>query len=251
MTQIKVGNKTCKFDSSNHTYTVDGKEVPGTTTITGMIDKSDPLMWWVAGQAKDHIEENMEPGKKYDEVEIKDLAEGAKYAFRKSGSDATTIGTIVHKFCEDWIKAEIHQGKYGPEKPSLPENKKAVQSDKQFLKWTRENDVDFEATEQIIYHPRFQYAGTYDAKATVNGDRLIIDFKTSKSIYNEHHLQATAYLKAERLKDDENIDGYGLIRFHKDSAGVESVIETADRETNNHWEAFRAALQLYKWDKRQ
>jgi hypothetical protein len=190
----------------------------------------------------------MEPGKEYDEVEIKNLAEGAKYAFRKSSSDATTIGTIVHQFAEDWLNAELHQGKYGPEKPSLPHNEKAKESAKKFLDWLQENEVKPKATEQVVYHPMLGYAGTYDLKAEVNGKNLIIDFKTSKGLYEEYDLQATAYLRAEEQRNpDEDLDGFGLIRFPKDLADFEARIVTDQKEISKNWNAFNGCLAIYNW----
>jgi len=248
MSQVKVEDQVCKFDKDSHTYRVDGQEIPGVTTVTGVIDKSTPLIWWAVNNARDYILEKMEPGREYDEVEIKDLAQGARLAHKKSSSDATTIGTIVHQFAEDWLNAEIRKGKYSPDKPDLPHNEKAKESAEKFLKWLRENEVEPKEIEQMVYHPMFGYAGTYDLKAEVNGKNLIIDFKTSKDLYKEYDLQATAYLRAEEQRSpDEDLDGFGLIRFPKDSADFEAKIVTDQEEITKNWSAFNGCLAVYNW----
>ncbi len=48
-------------------------------------------------------------------------------------------------------------------------------------------------TEQTVWSRTHRYAGTLDLVAYVDGVRTLIDFKTSKAIYAEAHLQNVAY----------------------------------------------------------
>lgn len=247
MKTVKVDEKTCRFDAEKHKYYVNGQEVPGATTVTGVIDKSNALKWWAVNHARDYILENMEPGEEYDEKDINNLAQGARLAHQSDSSDAKVVGTVVHSFAEDWIQSKLN----GKEEPDLPVNDEARESAQRFLDWVDSNDVEFLATEQIVFHPMFGYAGTYDCKAIVNGNRLIIDFKTSKRLYDEYDLQATGYLKAEQQrKPDENLDGYSIIRFPKSGADFEVKIETDYDQIIQHWGGFIAALRLYEWQQK-
>ena len=108
MIKREVGGTEIKFDPENHSYHVEDKEAPGVTTITGVIDKSTPLMWWVANSARDYIKDELDPGEPLDEVEIDELAEGARLAHKRQGGKATTIGSIVHNFAEDFLNAQIN-----------------------------------------------------------------------------------------------------------------------------------------------
>jgi hypothetical protein len=65
-----------------------------------------------------------------------------------------------------------------------------------FQDWAREADVRPLAIEQTVYHPRLGYAGTLDLVAHVGGKLAVVDFKTSKSVYAESHLQNIAYQDA-------------------------------------------------------
>lgn len=246
MKEIKVGDKTCRFDEKKHQYKVDGQVVPGTTSITGVIDKSYALIWWAVNEARDYILDEMEPGKAYDEVEIDELAQGARLAHKRSSGKALAIGTVVHTYAENWIKAQLN----GTEEPEMPANDQAQESAIEFLDWVEENDIEFLTSEQMVYHPMFGYAGTYDAKAIVNGDLLVIDFKTSKGIYDEYYLQSVAYMRAEQQRTGEDIDGIAIARFPKSSAGFEVKTVTDNRELRQHWNGFQGALKIHNWQKR-
>ncbi len=243
MKSVEVNGQVCKFDPDDHKYLVDGETVPGTTSITGIIDKSTPLMWWVANEARSYIKDNLTPGESLDEVEIDELAEGARLAHKRSSSKALSIGTVVHKYAEDWIKSKL----MGGSEPDFPENEEAQESAIEFLDWAERSDIIWLGSEQMVYHPEHRYAGTYDAIARIDGDLYIIDFKTSKSIYKEYYLQAVAYMKAQQVSTDRYIDGIAICRFPKNSAGFEVEKITDDDEIERHWQGFLGALQVYRW----
>lgn len=248
MIKRKIGDLEIKFDSDDHQYYVEDEEVPGVTTITGVIDKSTPLMWWVANSARDYIKDELAPGEALDEIEIDELAEGARLAHKRQGSKATTIGSIVHKFAEDFIQAKIND----TEEPDLPVNENAKNSAKQFLVWFSENDIKPIETEQICYNSNQNYAGTYDLLCEIDGDLTVIDFKTSKAIYDEYWLQVTAYLFAARhmsyFEEKDVPEQAGIIRFPKDGEGFEIEIEDDEKRLWRHfWYGFVSARNILRW----
>lgn len=244
MKSITIDDKTCRFKAKNHTYKVKGKQVPGVTSITGIIDKSGPLIWWAVGEAENYIKKEMESGKSYDEVEIDKLAENAKYAHKRSAKKATSIGTVVHKYAEDYINAILNNKK----EPEMPENEEAQESVIEFLDWWESNEVKPIASEKIVWFPEYDYAGTADLITRINGKKFLIDFKTSKGLYSEYDLQATAYLKAEENRLNTQFSGgFGLLRFPKNSAGFEKKLVSDRKKIEKHWKGFKAARDLYKW----
>jgi hypothetical protein len=46
------------FSEARHVYTLDGKHVPGVTTIIGVLDKSNALTKWAAGEVARYVAEN-------------------------------------------------------------------------------------------------------------------------------------------------------------------------------------------------
>ncbi|MEK6884229.1 MAG: hypothetical protein AABY22_31655, partial [Nanoarchaeota archaeon] len=75
-----------EFDKLKHLYFVttpdeETKRAYGVTSILGVLNKP-ALMFWSANMAAKYVEDNLMPGKALDEIEIKNLAEGAKNAHK-------------------------------------------------------------------------------------------------------------------------------------------------------------------------
>ena len=50
--------KALTFDPTRHRYRLDGKPVPGVTTIVGVLDKSGPLTAWAARSVAEYVWDN-------------------------------------------------------------------------------------------------------------------------------------------------------------------------------------------------
>lgn len=243
----RISHPVVEFDESNHEYWVrrngHKENVPGTTTITGVLDKSQPLIWWAVNCARDYILEQLQPGEPLDELEIEELAKGARLAHRNASDKAKSLGTLVHDWIEDYIDTQIHNQ---PE-PDWPVNEDSHECIIEFLDWEESNDVEWGASEVVVYHPEAHYAGTYDALAKVNGRITIVEFKTASGIYGEHKLQTTAYLRAEEQYRERNIDGITILRVPKDAQEFETYECYDNEELQGHFEGFLGARELLSW----
>jgi len=96
-------------------------------------------------------------------------------------------GTEIHTMTE-----MVDNGLYIPE---LVEDRvhAALVAYEQFLV---ENDVEWEETEEIIFHEDLFYAGTKDRLGTVNGVRYLVDLKSGNK-YRWHILQLAGYFMCE------------------------------------------------------
>lgn len=245
--QIYGGAVTLNYEDGRHRYYVTDKEqkmehqlVPGCTTILGVINKP-ALMGWAVKMAGEYINENLKPGVALDEVEIKDLIQGAKGAHRKKRDSAADLGTMIHEWIEQYIKAEM--GIKGYEKPEDPTNEKMQSAIVAFFDWRKKHKVVFTHSEQKVYSRMVQVAGTIDAIGTIDGKTSIIDFKTSNGIWPEMTLQVAFYQQAWEEMTGAKIDKRWLIRFGKEDGEFEAV------EFTDHMEdakAFGAANTLYK-----
>lgn len=238
------GEVLLEFDTARHLYSVDGRTAYGVTNIVGVIGKPQ-LMYWAVNQACDNLKSNIPVGLPLDEVQISQLLEAAKRAHLQTKDKAADIGTMIHDWCEKWVKASI----FGGVPPALPINREMRNAVRGFLSWLREHDVRFTESERKVYSRDYHYAGTLDAEAYVDGQLAIIDFKTSSAIYPEYFLQTSAYTKA---REEETHRAYGksyVVRLSK-KAGVNPFEVASSDQCERHFSTFISCLQIYEWQMR-
>ena len=223
-----------QFNEAKHLYTIDGNKVSGVTSILQVRNKP-AIFYWGINMAVDYMRRRIKPGKSYDELQIKEILESAKWAHKKKRDTAADIGVFVHKWCEDYIKQDEVM-------PEMPVNEKIKNGVEAFLKWKAHNKVTFLGSEKVLYSKEYNYAGTMDFVATVNGELLVGDFKTSSGIYPEMFFQTAAYQAALSEEYPKNkYVGNLILRLGKD--GEFEVQISRDYEKNIN--AFYGALALY------
>lgn len=219
-------------------YAIDGIEYPSVTTITGILDKP-ALMGWAANCAVDFIKENLDELK--DPIDVhkgEDILERARKAYADKRDKAADAGTQCHHAIQMYIEG------HDPV-PSL-QCEEAHKGFEAFLAWERMNHVEWLESEVTVYSVRHGYAGRFDAIAMVNDNRFLIDFKTSKGIWDEHRYQVCAYRQAynEMLqKDKEPIEKLAVLHLDKTTAEPSFVafLNNIDRYTN----LFNSLCQVY------
>lgn len=238
------GKTILTFDDKKHTYTVNNKIVYGTTSIVGIINKPQ-LMYWAVNQAVDFLRINLAPGKSYDEIELKGLLDDAKYQHSKSKNKAGDVGTMIHDWISEFLKAGMAK-KPLPKKPVNPEMRNAVDS---FLDWTKKHKVKFLSSERRIFSKKYNYAGTLDAEAKIDGKLYVVDFKTSNAIYPEYFLQTSAYQQARQEEGKKKYAGSFIIRLSKKDKqkGIEAFEARESKDFKLNIKTFLACLDVYKW----
>lgn len=191
------------------------------TTIIGALDKP-ALLYWAAEQtaaaacsiAKTLAARIDEDG---EEATVKWLRD-ARFRRPKGRLSAASLGTCAHQACEEYALTgerpttarltEIIRQEGGPKFDGMAAEVPVLnQMLNQFDDWLQRFQPSYQATEVVVYHPTYGYAGTADAFLTVDGTRLIVDYKTSrdgfdnqgrpKAPYPEAALQLAAYRYAE------------------------------------------------------
>jgi len=248
------------FPDPDHLYFANGKIVTGVTTYIGIKDKSKPLMSWAIDSYYDYLIERFFNG-----LTLNDIEEGAK-AFKKEQEDSQATGTNAHFWCENYIKAQI--GIPGFCVLPLPENKAEKTCVLGFLEWVSEHDVKFLSSERMVYSRKYEYIGTLDIEAIVDGKHCICDIKTTNGIYNSVKLQLAAYLKADEEERDVKYEGRWVIRLAKESEeeyytrmkkkkrwgypsykSVEALyLEDGTSTIEEDFQAFLACKKLKEWD---
>ena len=197
--QFKHGdNVELEYDDTKHTYMVKGKQVPAVTKIVDAVSPKN-LTEWAAKAGADWWLENYT-----DDVEMQAIMyDGIRYAHKEISREAQNIGSDVHRWIELWIKFKIHGGSAVAE---YPYNVRVPMEN--FHKWVESREIEWVASEKKIYSKFWNYAGTIDALAKINGELYVIDFKTSAKIYKEYYLKVYGYAQAvhEMVNDDSNKD---------------------------------------------
>jgi hypothetical protein len=202
-----------EFDSRKHVYSVDGNKIPSVTGITGIVDKSGPLMWWAVGECIDFISNNFPELSEMDEVQTKQFWYDAHRAHLRSSRTAANIGTLVHEWIENFLSDPGLP-------PPLPKNPKMLASVNSFLKWHKDHHMTAYETEFKVLSLAHQYAGTCDFDGMVCTERCLVDWKTGKAVYPEMVLQLAAYLLAREEELEITYDAGYIMVLPKDGGEV-------------------------------
>lgn len=195
----------------------DGKTVPGTTTILGVLAKPYLIQW-------------------ANKMGLQGI-DTTKYV------DALArIGTLAHYLVECHIRGiEPDLSTYSQEEINLAEN-----SFLSFLEWEKGKDIQYLDNEIQLVSEQYKYGGTIDCYAVINGKHNLIDFKTSRQIYSEHIIQLSAY---KQLLEENGfpVDEVRILRIGRseDDGFDEKVV----KDVSNHWKLFLSLLDVYKYHK--
>jgi CRISPR/Cas system-associated exonuclease Cas4 (RecB family) len=215
--QMYDGAVELRFDPTRHVYRVNGKWIPGCTSISGFMDngKSEALKRWALKMGLNYLSTQLEAGKSYDEIELAEMFEAARKEPFKRTKKAADIGSVTHDFAEKWI---LHQLKLGP-KPKLPVNKMAKQAAENFLIWAKTVDEWIYAERKIVSLEHW-YAGTVDIVAVVDGKLTVGDLKTSNYLSAEHLLQTAGYQIALEEEFEDKFENRVILHLDKEAAEI-------------------------------
>lgn len=163
-------------------YTYQGKPVPRVTSILSKMIHEDFLMYW---------SNNL----------------GLKHQHYKTVlNEAAKLGSKAHKGFEIFLK----EGTVNEDAPFFPM--------KAFLSWwnnIRENNkVEILGQEHPLVCP--YYGGTYDLLLSINGDKWLVDFKTSNKVTYKYFLQLAAYNRILRDYENTRLSGVMILQVEKE-----------------------------------
>ena len=178
-------------------YYVDGKSVPGVTTIIGRFKESGSLLFWACEQGKA-------------------IERGEIFALYDKRDAAAEAGTLAHSL----VEAHINELPL----PIMPDNdvgKQALQGYENYIRWQEDNRIRVMKQEMEMVSKVYRFGGCPDALGIDSRDNLcILDWKTSAGIYSDYLLQIGAYriLWEENHPDQPITGGFHLLRFAKENA---------------------------------
>ena len=197
-----------KFYPASHRYRLDGAWVPGVTTLIGKGLPKPALPYWAARTVAEWVADNPDLTE-----ELKRMGgRGPAVAFLKElpwqkRDEAAIRGTDVHALAERLVHGD---------EVEVPEHLAArVQG---YVDWLDATNVEPLLTERPCASRQWQYAGTFDLIARMDGKVWLLDVKTSSDVYGSTALQLTAYGNAEFYLDQDNteqplpaVERYGVL----------------------------------------
>lgn len=161
--------------------------------------------------------------------------------FMKAGSDmrddAAKKGTLAHSVIEKLTKGE---------KVDLTTYADEVQNAVgQFKKWRDKHDIEFIKSEAVVHSEIHRYAGTMDALIRLDGVVTLADYKTSKGIFPEYHMQGIAYKKAVEEMTGEQVPDVLILRFGKDGSFDDAIVPP--EEHDEIFDTFIHLMPVWKW----
>ena len=160
-----------------------GKNVPGATTITGLLNKPY-LITWANRLGLEGID-------------------STKYR-----DEAAEIGTLAHAMIQAHIQGELlDTSTFSQAQIDQAEN--AVLS---YFEWERQHTVKPILVESPMVSDACGYGGTIDLYCKLDGVPTLVDFKTGKAIYDEYFVQLAAYVNLLR-ENGYAVDNVRILRI--------------------------------------
>lgn len=190
-----------------------GKRVPSVTTILGMIAKPE-LYRWHNKMGLDGIDTN-----KYVDI-------------------AARAGTCCHAMIEAYMSGKT----FDPSDFTKDEQDMADNGMIKFLDWEAHHIIQPIANELVLVSEKNGYGGTIDCYCVLDGKKTLLDFKTSKTIYDSHLYQLSAY-KELLLENGYEVDDCRILRIGRDE--YEGFEDRAMGDSTLYYKMFEYAKGLY------
>jgi len=159
-----IQNKQLTFLDSRFYQTKDGDYVPSVTTILECYPKGAQYYNWLKDVGKDADDIRDEAGRR---------------------------GSVVHKLTEDYDQGkEINLiNAYG----SIDYKLNEWAMFERYVEFRSKHKITVDAIEMNIISKEVGFAGTIDRIIELNGEKILLDIKTSNAIYPSYWLQLAAY----------------------------------------------------------
>lgn len=190
----------------------DGTLVPGVTTVTGLLAKPS-LVRWANKLGLEGIEAS------------------------RVTEQSARIGTLAHAM----IRASLLGEPFEAEHAEPAELSQAEEAFRCFLRWREGHSLRPVLCEHSFVSRELRYGGTPDCYCILDGDPVLLDFKTGKRVYDEYFVQLAAY--AQLLREQ----GYPVreLRVLRLGRAEEDCEERSVTEQETWFRLFENLLNIY------
>ncbi|MFD8595385.1 hypothetical protein ACFV1L_10325 [Kitasatospora sp. NPDC059646] len=229
-------------DSRFYVDPADGaKKVPGVTSVLGMLPKPFLQFW----SAKTVAETAVDDLGAVVNIALRDRDAAIDYLKRaptRFTAKAAGTGSDAHDLFERLARGE----RIGRVHPDMQ------QYARHFDAFLQEQQPEFLHLEETVWSDTFGYAGSFDAIAKIDGETVIIDWKTTRSgVHDDVALQLKAYARADRMilaSSGESVpvpalDAAAVLHVRPEGAKLVPVDCSDDL-----FDVFTALLTVFQWD---
>jgi hypothetical protein len=217
-------------------------KVPGVTSVGNMLPK-DFLTFWAAKEAAEAAVTNWDIVSELVKRDPKGAVDYLKSAHRRKSKAATDLGSAAHDYFERLARGEVVHDRH-------------VHMDvKPHVRWFRQFLAEikprFLYLEETVWSDEHGYAGSFDAIAEVDGEIVLLDWKTSARVYDSVALQLSAYRYADRIilaESGESVpvpEMAGGAVLHVRPEGWQLVPVKCDRDVFAHFLSLR---HTFDWE---
>lgn len=239
-------------------YLADGTRVPGVTTIIGGVKCGgiEPLLHWSwetahtpLMKARGLLENLTTALLDEDDPDLGAVLEFLDqpvedFNYRTKRDKAADIGTLAHNMIERDILGHTVEIEGDPDMIQKAESAYGA-----YCEWADQSKLEIIATEMQLVSETHRFGGTPDAIGRLNGKIVLLDWKTSNSVYGDHLVQLAAYHILVEECTDYKIEGHHLCRFAKEHGDFahhsypdltrEAGVFLKMREIYEEWKAIR------------
>lgn len=234
-----------KFIEDGHCHLLNGKEVPGCTSISGLFSDDGWKFAWPVKIMEEKILAGIdEIGATESKAIIKCqrnafefLIKKSKNAWKEKRDSTAQKGTDLHKVLEGYIKARIDGIEVEPFLLA-PEFEHQVED---FLAWEKENKVEWLASEIQVGNEDYKYAGIADCVYKIGDNIYLDDIKTSERVKDNWVIQL-AGLRHAFFSMGLPINNTGILHFPRGGKfkRLDVPLDAYD------WTAFISGLDFYR-----
>ena len=195
-----------------------GTLVPGVTTVLSVMNKP-ALVQWAYNCGRQGIDIN------------------------KVRDQATGVGTLTHDLCVCSLTGKTADVRDYTQN-QIDEAQNSLRS---FYAWHKTHPFEPKLIEEPLVSETYGYGGTLDLFGIMDDRTILIDLKTSKSIYSEYLIQVAAY--GQLLFENKGMwpDKAIILRINK-GKNDDFEIKSVDR-LDKYFEIFRHLLRVYALQK--
>ena len=153
---------------------------------------------------------------------------------------AGEIGTVAHGLIEQDLTGKVFNI-YEYPSTAITIAQTAFEAFKAFR---AKYDMKTEHCEIPLVHEGLRYGGTIDWEGWLDGEKCIVDFKTSNNVYASHYAQAAAYRELYNHVYNEELPIY-ILHLDKETGGYH-LIPIPEERAKQCWRVFEICLELDK-----
>lgn len=171
------------------------------------------------------------PKGKFFENWLKDVGHNADVIVRKAAEEGTQVHDAIEKYLQGEKISFLNEDGYS--KYSL-DVWKMILKFQDFWETYKPTLVE---SEIHLFSDKYMFAGTCDLVLEINGEKWLLDIKTSNSLHVSQDLQLAAYAQAWNELYEEKIDRIGILWMKSSKRGVD---KKGNKIQGHGWEVYES-----------